>query len=60
LVDGGFDEASRACSVGDEYIAASREQILSELLNGSGEWSQSRSQLISITSKNLEATPPRL
>jgi putative transposase len=32
-------ESSRACSVGDEYIAASREKILNELLNGIGEWS---------------------
>jgi hypothetical protein len=32
-------ETSRGCSVAEEDIAASREQILGELLNGTGEWS---------------------
>ena len=32
-------ESSRTCSVDEEDIAVSREQILSELLNGTGDWS---------------------
>ena len=32
-------ESSRTCSLGDEDIAVSREQILSELLDGTGDWS---------------------
>jgi len=44
---------ARACSAIEENIAASREQILNELLNGTGVWSI---RVRTLTAPSMETT----